>query len=257
MTRKKINRDELILFLNEYLNVASIEDYALNGLQIEGCGEISKIGFSVDFCMPSIEAAIKSQCQMLICHHGMIWKAPLPIAGATKTRIKTMFSADISLYAAHLPLDIHPEIGNNKIIASLIPDFTIEGGFHIYKGHAIGVKGRLKTAATILDIKRIIDKALNTDSVMISPCKNKKIQTVGIISGSSASSISEAAEEKLDLFITGETSHAYYHQALECGSSMLCSGHYATETTGIKALMNYLKKKYDIETEFFDLPTGL
>ena len=252
-----IKRDEITKYLANLFEIEKIDDYAYNGLQIEGTEDIKKIGFSVDFCQKTAEEAIKNNCQMLICHHGMMWKNILPVTGSNKKRIKTMLLNDVSLYAVHLPLDMHLELGNNIGIAKLFDNFEVIGQFAYFKGKPIGVKIKLDTPKKLSEIKKLIDEKLKTNSILISNEENKIISTIGIISGSSASDLSEAIKEELDLFITGETSHAQYHTAMENNTSMLCAGHYATETTGIKLLMNHIKEKFDVETEFFDFPTGI
>lgn len=251
------SRDEITGFLDVYLDARAIDDYAYNGLQIEGCEEVGKIGFAVDFCMESALKAVESGCQMLICHHGMIWRNQLPITGSVKKRVKAMLDNDVSLYAAHLPLDIHPEAGNNAGIAAMIPNFTAEGGFGVIKGRPVGIAGRLSVPEKLSSLQRTIDEMLMTRSVLIAPDKEKTVRTIGIISGSAASSLKEAEDMGIDLFITGETSHACYHEAMEGGTAMLCAGHYATETTGLRLLRTILSDKYEIETEFFDIPTGI
>lgn len=251
-----VNRDEITRYLDIFFDISGTEDSSCNGLQIEGAEDIYKIGFAVDFCLESAKKALETGCQMLICHHGMIWRNPLPITGSTKKRVKLMLDNEISLVGIHLPLDMHPKLGNNAGIAALLPNFIAEGGFDRYKGKYVGIMGRLAAPEPVSIIKEIIDGALGSKSLLMGN-PDKKIRTVGIISGGGASARDEAESLGLDLFITGEPSHACWHLSNEGKTVMLCAGHYNTETVGIKLLQSHIAEKYDIKTEFFDIPTGL
>ena len=249
-------REEIIKFLNKELNIKKIKDSSRNGLQVKGRNDIKKIAFSVDACMETFEKAKKQGCNLIIVHHGILWKGDRVPKDILNKRINYLKKNKISLYAAHLPLDLHNKYGNNIELARILNLKNIKK-FGDYHGVDIGYKGKFEKPIRSDDIKKILDKKLKTKSFIIPSKNNKNIKTIGIISGGGDSELPQAIEKKLDCFLTGEPLHFTYHYAKEAGMNLIFAGHYATETVGVKALMPILKEKFGVKTIFIDIPTGL
>ena len=250
-----IMRSELVAYLNEYLQIESFlaSDSSLNGLVVGGEDKkIGKIGYAVDACQASFDQAVRENVDFLLVHHGLFWGAPLAVTGSHYTRLATLIKHDINLYAAHLPLDAHPEIGNNIQIAKALGLEKIEA-FSAYKGQTIGYKGILKEPKTLKEIAN----RLGYEKTVLLPFGKEKIQMVGIVSGGASRNISDALSDGLDLYITGEVEHESYHVALEGGINVLGGGHYVTEIYGVRALAEHLRERFGLEAVFIANPTGL
>lgn len=249
-----INITTINNYLKEILDPDNITDYAINGIQVECDGIIKKAGFAVDASISSIKKAIENNCNLLIVHHGFFWGSPLAITGTHKKRLELLLKNNIGLVAYHLPLDRHQELGNNACILKQIGiNELIPFGYS--KGKAIGFRGELNKA---LNIERIIEK-LNfpKESINYLDFGNKDIKKIAVMSGTGGRYFSEAIENEIDLYITGDSDHILYYTAQENKINILFGGHYQTEIQGINALKNELEKKFQLETCFFDLPTGL
>jgi dinuclear metal center YbgI/SA1388 family protein len=248
-------RSELVAYLNEYLQIESFlaSDSSLNGLVVGGEDKkIGKIGYAVDACQASFDQAVRENVDFLLVHHGLFWGAPLAVTGSHYMRLATLIKHDINLYAAHLPLDAHPEIGNNIQIAKALGLEEIEA-FSAYKGQTIGYKGILKEPKTLKEIAN----RLGYEKTVLLPFGKEKIQTVGIVSGGASRNVSDALSDGLDLYITGEVEHESYHVALEGGINVLGGGHYVTEIYGVRALAEHLRERFGLEAVFIANPTGL
>jgi len=250
-----MQRDVLVAYLDEYLNIHTIKDYGENGLQVEGVDEITRLAFAVDANQSTIDGGIASGAQMLIVHHGLFWGKPLMIVGPHRRRVQALLVAGCSLYAVHLPLDGHPEVGNNAQLAGLL-DLTVTGGFGEALGNTIGVLAAAPPGLTLAQLASRVQAVLGQPPLVL-PGNSDQVQTVGIISGAAAGDISEAARAGCDTFITGETTHAHYHDAAEYGINVIYTGHYASETVGVKALAVHLKTRFGLPGSFIDRPTGL
>lgn len=250
-----IMRSELVAYLNEYLQIESFlaSDSSLNGLVVGGEDKkIGKIGYAVDACQASFDQAARENVDFLLVHHGLFWGAPLAVTGSHYMRLATLIKHDINLYAAHLPLDAHPEIGNNIQIAKALGLEKIEA-FSAYKGQTIGYKGILKEPKTLKEIAN----RLGYEKTVLLPFGKEKIRTVGIVSGGASRNVSDALSDGLDLYITGEVEHESYHVALEGGINVLGGGHYVTEIYGVRALAEHLRERFGLEAVFIANPTGL
>jgi dinuclear metal center YbgI/SA1388 family protein len=248
--------DELVGYLDEYLRVGEIEDESLNGLQIEGADEVTRVAFAVDGCLASFEQAVAEEAQLLIVHHGLLWSEPKRLVGPRFRRVKTLIEGRCGLYAVHLPLDAHPEVGNNAEMARLLKlgDTRPFGAYH---GLDIGIAGVLEPPLDLPALIGRIIEALGTPPIRVLDYGPDEIRTVGCVSGGAASMMKQAAEEGLSAYITGETSHAFFHQAAERSLNVLFAGHYATETLGVKALARHLEDRFGLGTVFLHYPTGL
>ncbi len=244
---------EIVSFLDSYLNISEWEniDSSKNGLQVESCNSIEKVAFSVDACMDSFKKAVETKANLLITHHGLFWKDFKGITGIMAKRLKYLIKNELSLYAAHLPLDAHPEVGNNIQIAKIL-EMDIEGAFAQYHGKTIGFYGKIEDS--INNIAKKLEEKLKTKPLVLEFSKN--ISKAGVVSGRGGFSIYDAEKLDIDLLITGEAEHSIYHTAKELGISLIFAGHYATEVVGLKALMKKVRE-LGLETVFIDCPTGI
>jgi dinuclear metal center YbgI/SA1388 family protein len=247
---------DLTDYLNRFLNINDVNDTCLNGLQIEGKKNIKKIAFAVDACLDSFEHAIAAQADMLIVHHGQFWEFTNPsVTTWNKKRITKLLEHDISLYAAHLPLDRHKEVGNNAQLLKLL-DATIDRPFYTKKGINIGWIGKKEQKTKLADIANTLNNQLQTECIVV-PFGNPEIETISVISGGGGyGGFWESLKENVDLYITGD-SVDIFQTAKDAHMNVIFAGHYATETIGLKALASHLQDKFKIETEFINLPTGL
>ncbi|MBO8181251.1 MAG: Nif3-like dinuclear metal center hexameric protein [Archaeoglobus sp.] len=240
--------EEVVSFLDDYLDIKSFKDSSSNGLQIEGRREVGKVGFAVDACIESFEKAKELDLDLLIVHHGLIWGGFRNVRGLFYRRLKFLITSGISLYVAHLPLDAHPEVGNNvQILKKLGADF--ESFFAEYEGKEIGALGSLQIGMDMLE--KEVGEKLNT-KVRSLRFGKEELQKISVVSGSGAFAIEEASEIS-DCLITGEYKHEAYHAAKELGFNVIFAGHYATETLGLKALMHSVENM-GLETFFIEIP---
>ena len=250
-----MKRDDLVVYLDEYLQVKTIEDQSNNGLQVEGSDDVRRVSFAVDAGLAAFEGARSAATEMLIVHHGLFWGRPLMATGIHRRRLAVLFDAGISLYASHLPLDLHQEVGNNATLVRWL-DVQDVVPFGTYKGREIGLAGQLSESLSLDHFVSLIERKLGEPVVKVWPFGSASVQRIGIVSGGAGSFIDQAAEAGVDLYLTGEMNHNVFHQAQELGLNVVYGGHYATETAGLKALAEHLAAQFDLETVFLDLPTG-
>ncbi len=254
---------EIKNFFDTAVNIAVCpNDASNNGIQVEASTEIKRIAFGVDGCYELFSQAAEWNADMIFVHHGISWGPGFKrIDGVLAKQLQLLFKNDISLYAVHLPLDGHPKIGHNALIAKSL-QLQNTRHFAEYCGLEIGVLGTLESnnnlTAEILAQK--VGAILDSDHVEVLGNKDKKIKTVAVISGSGGSDgINEAAKMNADCLITGEVGHSCYHLIKELGISVITAGHYKSEIPGIKAMQKEVEVtfKKNIECKFFDIPTGL
>lgn len=231
-------------------------DDSLNGLQIgRSPAPLKKAVFAVDACLESMRRAREKNADLLFVHHGLFWGQAARIEGPLLEKIKLFLESDIALYACHLPLDKHPEAGNNAVLAAKLRLGRIEP-FGQYHGISIGCSGVLPSP---LSIREIVETILpdGTKPRLVIPAGPASISTVAIVSGGAPFEAMQAFGKGIDLFITGEPSHSVYHSVIENKLNFIAAGHYATEVWGVKAVAERLARETGIETEFLDIPTGL
>jgi dinuclear metal center YbgI/SA1388 family protein len=250
-----MNIQELTAYLDQYLNIAAITDYAgaLNGLQVENSGRVSRVATAVDASEASIREAIRRHCDVLLVHHGLFWDGNVPVTGRRYRRLRQLIASDVAVYSAHLPLDVHPEVGNNMQLARAI-GLAVEGSFAQQPSFDAGIWGTLEVTRETLAAR--LDDVLGV-RVRLLPGGGEKLTRVGVITGGAGSMIHHAVAAGLDAFITGEGAHHTYFDAMESGINVYYGGHYATETFGVRALAQHLEERFGIPWEFIDLPTGL
>ncbi len=249
-----VARDTLVAWLDEYLEVGAWSDKAFNGLQVEGRGTVTTVATAVDAALATFAMAEEAGAELLLVHHGLFWGSVEPVAGPLRERLAALLDSGLSLYAAHLPLDAHPEIGNNAILAELL-EFEDREPFGQWDGEAIGVRGRLRDPATREDLAGRLEALLGARPDVL-PFGPDRIERVGVVSGDAASLVSEASSAGLDAFVTGETSHVAWHAAREHGINLFFAGHYATETVGVRALGERVSAVFGVDVVFLDAPTG-
>lgn len=246
---------EVVEYLDRYLEVRNVPDSsnALNGLQVESEGPVGKVAVAVDATEATIEAAKRVGADLLLVHHGLFWDGNLPVTGRRYRRLRSLLEAGMALYSAHLPLDVHPEVGNNAVLAERL-GVMVEGTFGDYNGREVGVRGVLEVRREALCAR--LDDLLGVRVKMI-PGGPERVRTVGVLTGGGGSFVGDALAAGLDALVTGEGSHHTYFDAMEGGLNLYYGGHYATETWGVRAMGERLAERFDLEWEFLDLPTGL
>lgn len=241
--------------LDKLLEHDKIGDYpgAHNGLQIENSGAIKQICAAVDACEAVFQQATTEPGTLLLVHHGMLWNGAQAIRGALRRKLQLAFAADLALYSSHLPLDAHPTLGNNALLAKLVGLKKPAPAFYA-KGQTIGLAGEVNITRTAL--VRRLEQELG-GRVHLAPGGPEKIRKLAICSGGSGGEVAEAVRLGCDTFLCGEGPHHTYTLAEELGVNLVYAGHYATETLGVKALAAALSKKFRLPWRFIDHPTGL
>ena len=246
---------EIVGYTDRFLRVCQVGDWdnALNGLQIENSGRVTRLGAAVDVSTRVLTEAVKRQVDVLIVHHGLFWPGLQPIRGALRRQLRLAFENDIALYSAHLPLDIHLRVGNNAELAASL-GLKFAQPFLQEKGQPVGL--RIRASLPRRELVRKLEKALN-GPVKVFGSGPKRSRAIAIVTGAAGSEIYRIADEGIDTFITGEAPHWAAVAAEELGINLLLGGHYATEVFGVKALAAHLSKRFRIPWEFIDCPTGL
>lgn len=247
--------EELVVYLDGYLRIGEVPDSerAWNGLEVEGTREVRRVGVAVDAGDRTLEEAIGRGCDFLIVHHGLFWDGGLPVTGRRYRRLKRLIEAGVWLYGAHIPLDVHPEVGNSVVLARAM-GVEVEGTFGDWGGVEIGVHGRLEIRRETL--------AARLDDLLGQPVRllaggPERVRRVGVITGAGGSMIGAAVGAGLDAYVTGEGAHHTWFDAMEDGINVYYGGHYATETWGVRALAAQLSERFGLEHAFIDKPTGL
>jgi dinuclear metal center YbgI/SA1388 family protein len=243
---------KIVAFLNGAMNIEEYPDSSHNGLQVENSGRVNKVFCGVDASLEFFARAREQGADLLICHHGISWGDSLKqITGLNYRRLAFLIKNDLALYACHIPLDAHSQMGNNALLSKAI-GLRRRKLFGRYRGKPIGYYGSLPRGQKLsLFIKRV-EKVLGC-CVQSLEFGRKTVRTVGIVSGGGSDWIEEADRLNIDVFLTGEASLAGYNLARDCGINVLFGGHYATESFGVKALGAALEKKFRLKSEFIDL----
>ena len=245
----------IVKHCDRLLRTAEIGDYngAVNGLQVENSGKITRIAATVDASLATVKLAINTKADLLIVHHGLFWSPSHPWTGKKYELIRLLIENDIAVYSSHLPLDAHPKLGNNAQLCAAL-GFKKLKPFFASRGQTIG----LQAAATVSrnELASRLARATGAKPLVI-PGGPKICRRIGVVTGGAGGDLKTAAVEGVDTFITGEGPHWTYAMAEELGINVLYGGHYATETFGVKALAAHLSKKFRVPWTFLDHPTGL
>lgn len=242
--------------LDELLRVRDVRDYpnAVNGLQVENKGEVTKVACAVDACEKVIEQAIKANCDLLIVHHGLFWSGLGPVTGAAYRKLRLCIENNLAVYSVHLPLDLHPELGNNALLCDALGLPKEREPFLESQGQPIGL--RVTHEIKREELWKALQHAVN-GRVHLAAGGPPIPKNIAVVTGGAGASILEAAAAGIDTFITGEGPHWSYAAAEEAHVNLFYAGHYATETFGVKALGAHLQGKYGLTWEFIDHPSGL
>jgi dinuclear metal center YbgI/SA1388 family protein len=256
---KQVDLSTVVEFLNSELNVSQFRDAAFNGLQIESrTRELTAIAFAVDAGYSVMEEAVRRGAQLLVVHHGVLWGKSEPVVGPWARKLSLCLESGLSLYASHLPLDGHPTIGNAAVIAKdLLAAENVTPAFE-YQGSSIGVTATFNSPVNLESVVDSLTKCPGAlQQPLVLPFGKALIMRIGIVTGSGTFLIPEASRRGLDLLITGEPKQEAYHVAKEHGMSVVCMGHYASETFGVRSLQRILEQRFGVKTEWIDEPTGI
>jgi dinuclear metal center YbgI/SA1388 family protein len=242
-------------FLDEFLKIREVEDYpnALNGLHLQNDGQVTRIGAAVDASETTIEMAIGRQVDLLIVHHGIFWGGLNRLVGAQFRKIKRAVSTNLAIYSAHLPLDLHPEVGNNILLAQAL-ELGRPEPFFLHKGHNLGfaISTKIDRAELIARLRRLLGREL-----WVCPAGPAEVRRVGILTGGAGAQVESAKAEGVDTFVTGEGPHHTFALAEELRVNLIYGGHYATETFGVRALAERVASQFALPWSFVDHPSGL
>lgn len=246
---------ELVEYLDDYLRIRAVPDapQAVNGLQVANAGEVTRIAAAVDVCEATVRMAAEQRADLLLVHHGLFWSGAAPLVGPAYRRVAGLIGHDIALYSAHLPLDLHPDVGNNVVLARRL-GVSLRGEFGEEYGVRVGVWGELDGLRATLQER--LASVLGAVPRLL-PFGPEHVRRVGIVTGGGGSFIPQAAAAGLDTYITGEGAHHTFFLAEELALNVFYAGHYATETVGVKAVAEHLATKFGVAWTFLDHPTGL
>jgi len=245
-------RTELMGYLDQLLQPSQFKDYAPNGLQVEGAGEISHIVAGVTASQALIDEAIAQGADALLVHHGYFWRNEAsPLVGMKMRRIKALLNHDINLIAYHLPLDSHAEFGNNAQLGQLL-GWPSNGHMQSSGVTGLGLYGTLPQAQSGEQIQKHLTAVLGREALHID-VPSKPIKRIGWCTGGAQGMIERAVELELDAYVSGEVSESTVHVARECGVHYFAAGHHATERYGAKALAAHLQQALNVTCEFVDI----
>ncbi|MBA3261799.1 MAG: Nif3-like dinuclear metal center hexameric protein [Thermoleophilaceae bacterium] len=246
-------RDRIIAYLDDLLEIDAFSDYGPNGLQVPGAEEVSLVVTGVSAQRELFEQAAAAGAELVLCHHGLFWEFhPRSIGPAMKQRLSILFDADISLAGYHLPLDAHPEVGNNALICSALGLERAEP-FAEHKGRPIGIVGRSAEGIAFAELRERCARAFEQDP-FVWDCGPEVVHSVGIISGGAPGDFTEVIARGLDAFLTGETAEHVMADARENGVHFIAGGHYATERFGIRRLGELVAERFGVEHRFVEIP---
>jgi dinuclear metal center YbgI/SA1388 family protein len=251
-----MNLSQLSRWMDELLLSDPVPDVALNGLQVGGAWDVTKVGLAVDARQGTFQAAAAAGCGLLLVHHGLYWGGVYPLVGADYRRLEVLVKRELGLYGAHLPLDIHPTLGNNAQLLQLL-GIQPEGTFGNWRGVEVGRWGSLPESISPEALVDILEAQLGTTCLQ-ARFGPDQVKRVGVVTGAMGTGDALAAVRAgLDLVITGEQSHPLHALAEDWGLGIIFAGHYATEELGVKAVGRKLQEDLGLETEFFPYPSHM
>lgn len=245
----------LTAYCDAMLDTANVEDYpgAVNGLQVENNGRVTKIAAAVDGSLATIRKAIEAKADLLLVHHGLFWSPSHPWTGKRYELLRLLLDNNLAVYSSHLPLDCHAKLGNNIQLLQAL-GLKKPQPFFFEKKRYLGFKAVANIQRE--ELTRRLEKVVGSKTVVLA-CGPQTCRKIGIVTGGAGAELKVAAKEGVDTFITGEGPHWTFPLAEELGVNVFYAGHYATETFGVKALAAHLAKKYRLPWVFLDHPSGL
>ena len=251
----KVPLQKIVSHCDKILRTAAIGDYdgAVNGLQVENSGSVTRIAATVDASLATVKLAIAAKADLLIVHHGLFWSKTHPWTGKRRELLRLLIENNLAVYSSHLPLDAHPKLGNNAQLAAALGLKNLKPFFPSH-GQDIGLQTRQKISRA--ELAKKLEHATGVKPKII-PGGEEICERIGIVTGGAGGELKAAAAAGVDTFITGEGPHWTFALAEELGLNVFYGGHYATETFGVKALAAELSKKFKLPWEFLDHPTGL
>lgn len=244
-----LNRNKLLSYLEEYLQISNFQDYCVNGLQVEGKETVSRIITSVSVSQKLFDSAIEMNADLIIVHHGLFWRgsgSPFKLTGIMKNRVKQLLDHNINLAAYHLPLDAHPQIGNNARMLEKL-------GYPCSEPFEVGFLSRLDHPVKPTELETKLNLNL-PDPVTLYGDQTGDIRTIAVVSGGAAGSLDDAWEKGADALVTGEVSEPAVRLAEEMGVCFVCAGHYNTERFGPQAMADHLEQTFQLPCSFIDVP---
>jgi len=250
-----VRLSSVVRFADALLRHGAIGDWpaARNGLQLENGGQVTRIAAAVDAHEGTIGMALSKGADLLVVHHGIFWSDLIPITGARFRKLRAAIGGGLAIYSSHLPLDLHPVIGNNVLLCRAL-GIGVGRPFLEEKGERVGrlVAARVTRSALIRRFEAAVGGPVRFAGAGPVACKK-----IGVVTGAAGASLAKAAESGIDTLITGEGPHWTHGLAVELGMNILYGGHYATETFGVKALAARIGNRFDLPWEFLDAPSGL
>ena len=254
-TMKAPPLQSIVEYCDRILKTSEFTDWpgAVNGLQVENSGKVTRIAAAVDASAATIGKAAAAGADLLIVHHGLFWGASHPWVGKRYALLKTLLDRNLAVYSSHLPLDAHPRLGNNALLARALGLRRLKP-FFFEKGQHIGLQAETRIARS--ELEKRLTQVLGAAPKVV-PGGPAQCEKIGIVTGGAGDELKKAREEGVDTFITGEGRHWTYALGEELDLNVFYGGHYATETFGVKALAAHLSEKFGLPWEFIDHPTGL
>jgi dinuclear metal center YbgI/SA1388 family protein len=251
------NRDEILGYCDDLLDCSSFEDYGPNGLQVPGRAEVTSVATGVSANLETLDRAVEAGADLVLTHHGLLWGDEVsPLSVPMAARLRALLCSDVSLAAYHLPLDAHPEIGNNALLRDALGLEADDRPFGRAKGSAVGLIGRASEPLDIGELRRRLEDAVGREPLVFDAGPDR-ISTVGIVTGAGGFAVHEAGPLGLDALVTGEPSEPVMGEAREYGVHFLAGGHYATETLGIRRLGELIAERFSVEHRFIDVPNPI
>jgi dinuclear metal center YbgI/SA1388 family protein len=251
----KASLAEIVRYCDRTLRTGEINDYdgAVNGLQVENRGGVTRIAAAVDASLATIRQAIGARADLLLVHHGLFWSRSHPWTKKKYELLRLLLDNDLAVYSSHLPLDAHPKLGNNVRLCAALGLKKLRPFFFSH-GQFIGFQSQLRISRT--DLAERLHEATGAKPLVI-PGGRAQCVRIGVVTGGAGADLRQAADEGVDTFITGEGPHWTYAAAEELGLNVLYGGHYATETFGVKSLADHLSTRFRVPWIFLHHPTGL
>jgi dinuclear metal center YbgI/SA1388 family protein len=251
----KVPLKTIVAYCDKILHTREIGDYngAVNGLQVENSGAVTKIAATVDASLATVKLAVEAKTDLLIVHHGLFWNLRQPWTKTNYELLRLLIENNLAIYSSHLPLDFHPKLGNNVILCAALGLKKLKP-FLLKDGQHYGLQSRTEISRSVLAVKL---QRVTGGKPLIIPGGKEICKRIGVITGGAGDFLQKAADEGVDTFVTGEGPHWTYAMAEELGVNVLYGGHYATETFGVKALAAHLSKKFKVPWKFLNHPTGL